>query len=153
MCVQVVKMKASTTCTTEDVASLNSRTKESLDNVYCITHRLLDTLLAELRTRMSVLFQLSDSIAFLDLVCSHAAVVRFSPNEYARPQLVGLDAPHAARRFAVQQGRRECPNWTMQWVPASHTARVPFRRCRRLHTRPCRGARVHKALRPQRRQL
>ncbi|KAF0983986.1 hypothetical protein FDP41_007901 [Naegleria fowleri] len=85
-------------CSTEELNSLNVRMKEILDEIYLMTEMVVSRLTEIIKTHISDLYKLGESIGLLDMLFSFATLVTLN-NSYIRPQFC-TEGP-----TAIKQGR------------------------------------------------
>ena len=111
--IQLVKRGKRVLATTETISSLNDRQEESFAEITLMTSRVLQELLANLRTRIGWLYNVAESIAFLDMMSSHARFILLQ-DDYCRPEFT-VDGP-----IAIKNGRHcvvEAGSRTRLYVP------------------------------------
>ena len=77
--------KRSLSCTSEALSQLNQRAREMIGQILLLTEQELAGLVETIQQHVHVLFQLSESVAFLDVMSSFATYVRLSGGTFARP--------------------------------------------------------------------
>ncbi|ORZ32677.1 hypothetical protein BCR44DRAFT_1231227 [Catenaria anguillulae PL171] len=73
------------TCNTLEVMKLNERVRESMNEIFLISDRIVVDLKEELRSKIGVLYKVSESIALVDLLCSFTRLSL--SGTYVRPML------------------------------------------------------------------
>ncbi|KAE8739731.1 hypothetical protein FOCC_FOCC014775, partial [Frankliniella occidentalis] len=81
--VQVQQSRNCLTCTTDTLIHANERIKHVTSDILSISHRLLTTVLNDIRQHISYLYEMCESIAVIDLVLALAHTA--SCNNYVRP--------------------------------------------------------------------
>jgi DNA mismatch repair protein MSH4 len=74
-------------CSTEKLSQINSRCRDVIQKILACTTKLIGELVEELQKKLHVLFQLSESVALLDMLASFATHVRESGSAFARPTI------------------------------------------------------------------
>ena len=77
--------KKTLSCTSEALSQLNQRAREMIGQILLLTEQELAGLVETIQQHVHVLFQLSESVAFLDMMASFATYVRLSGGSFARP--------------------------------------------------------------------
>lgn len=98
--IQVSRSKRTLSCSTEEVASLSQRVRESTQEVLLLTHSLIGQAMDGIRAgRIDAVYALIDAVAALDVACSFAELVETEPVTYTRPGLAE-EGP-----LVIKQGR------------------------------------------------
>lgn len=82
-------------CTTEDINSLNTRSKDNVRDLLALTYSSIQEVLGFARERYDALAALCDAIALLDMCHSFADTISLSTQSWCRPIVVDPDAPMA----------------------------------------------------------
>ncbi|KAL0083767.1 muts domain V-domain-containing protein [Phycomyces blakesleeanus] len=90
--INVVKKKKSITFTTMELLKRNCRLEESLTEIYLMSDSIVTNLLEKIRSNISIMYKLSESIASIDLLAS------FAKNHM-------LLRPEFTNTFAIKSGR------------------------------------------------
>ncbi|EQC41619.1 hypothetical protein, variant [Saprolegnia diclina VS20] len=98
---QRVKFSKSLACTTKDISSLNSRTKECMNDIYQLSYGVINALMDEIRPFVCHLYAMVESVALLDMLLSFTNLVALSPVDqpYCRPQMC------PGGNFVIKKGR------------------------------------------------
>ncbi len=97
--VQVTRQGKRWLCSSQDLMRLNSRAREAVEEIQLLSTRIVAELCAGVRRRLEPLYRLSDALALLDLLCSHAEHASTSRGGMCRPELTE-DGP-----IAIKAGR------------------------------------------------
>jgi len=76
-------------CSTEKLAQINARCRDVIQKILASTTKLIGELVEEIQKKLHVLFQLSESIALLDMIASFVTYVQQSGAVFARPTIGG----------------------------------------------------------------
>jgi len=104
--INVFRKKKFIECQTLGLMKRNQKIVDSHTEVLCMSDATIQALISDVRSYMSILFKICESIAMLDMVASFAQVV--TTNEYTGPQLTDTLGIRAARhpiRERVQQNK------------------------------------------------
>lgn len=74
-------------CSTEKLSQINSRCRDVIQKILACTTKLIGELVEDLQKKLHVLFQLSESVALLDMLASFATYVRESGSAFVRPTI------------------------------------------------------------------
>ncbi|KAL0486176.1 DNA mismatch repair protein MutS [Acrasis kona] len=96
--IQQLRNKKRVVCSTEDLNSKNFRIKDLVEEILLLTESVISDLIGKVRSLLSSLYKVSESIAMLDMLISFASVVTLN-SDYVRPSFT-LDGP-----IAIKQGR------------------------------------------------
>ncbi|OAD73912.1 hypothetical protein PHYBLDRAFT_64866 [Phycomyces blakesleeanus NRRL 1555(-)] len=94
--INVVKKKKSITFTTMELLKRNCRLEESLTEIYLMSDSIVTNLLEKIRSNISIMYKLSESIASIDLLAS------FAKNHMLRDHYI---RPEFTNTFAIKSGR------------------------------------------------
>ena len=104
--INVFRKKKSIECQTLDLMKRNQKISDSHTEVLLMSDQTVQDLIAEVRTHMSTLFKICESIAMLDMIASFAQLV--TTQNYTRPQLTTTLAVRGGRhpvRERIQHNR------------------------------------------------
>jgi DNA mismatch repair protein MSH4 len=115
--IDVVVKRKTVACTTSHLASLNARQDEAYCDIVTITERIIQSLLQTIRSNIMWLFQVSESIGFLDLMLCFANLVVLNP-DYCMPQLT-TEGPIAIKggRHPIIENTRIASGSSLRFVP------------------------------------
>lgn len=102
--INVFRKKKSIECQTLDLMKRNQKIVDAHTEVVLMSDETIEALIREVRTHMSTLFKICESIAMLDMIASFASVV--TTQEYTRPQLTDTLGIRAARHPIREQIQR-----------------------------------------------
>lgn len=79
--------KKTISCTSEPLSQLNTRCMETIGQILVGTEQELRALIQKIQEQVHILFQVCESVAFLDMMASFATFVRMSGDTFVRPRL------------------------------------------------------------------
>ncbi|CAG8498626.1 178_t:CDS:10 [Paraglomus occultum] len=94
--INVTKKRKTLTFTTLELMKMNSKINVSLAEVYTLSDKAIAELISEIRININILYEVSESIAMLDLITSLAHQCTVS-NNYCRPEFTEI--------LAIKSGR------------------------------------------------
>src|SRR3990167_915035 len=78
--IQVLQQKKTIKFSTEELISLNERQKEAMKEILQISNRLLEDLFHQLRGNIACIYNINDTIALLDTICSFVTFITLNEN-------------------------------------------------------------------------
>lgn len=103
-------------CQTLPLVKLNQKLKDIHNEIVAMSDTSIQSLIAEVRTRLHPLFKVSESIALLDLLTSFANLVTSTPTPYCQPEIspgtlaIHLGRHPIAEKLHSQTRRKYVPN-------------------------------------------
>ena len=93
--------KKSISCTTESLSQLNLRCREMIGQILLTTEKEMAGLVEKIQQQVHVLFQVSESVALLDMMVAFGAHVKLAGGDWARPRMDGT----ASASLVLKQAR------------------------------------------------
>jgi DNA mismatch repair ATPase MutS len=93
--------KKSISCTTESLSQLNLRCREMIGQILLTTEQEMAGLVEKIQQQVHVLFQVSESVALLDMMVAFGAHVKLAGGDWARPHMDGT----ASASLVLKQAR------------------------------------------------
>ena len=98
---QATSSKKSISCTTEPLSQLNLRCREMIGQILLTTEKEMAGLVEKIQQQVHVLFQVSESVALLDMMVAFGAHVKLAGGDWARPRMDGT----ASASLVLKQAR------------------------------------------------
>jgi DNA mismatch repair protein MSH4 len=96
--IQISQQGKKINCSTEQLIRLNQRNNDSLQEILLMTEKIINDLIYSIRQNIHIIYKISDSIAWLDMISSFVTYVNLSSNS-VRPEFT-KEGP-----LVIKQGR------------------------------------------------